>query len=68
VRVPILAVVNAADEIAPRASVSPFLDAMLAQDVRLIEYPSETGVCLQPRILHLRFFVRFSIIAYSACL
>ena len=47
VRVPTLAVVNAADEIAPRASVSPFLDAMPVQDVRLIEYPGETGVSLQ---------------------
>jgi polyhydroxyalkanoate synthase len=45
--VPALAVVNAADEIAPMASVKPFTDAMPAEDVRIIEYPGEVGVCLQ---------------------
>ena len=45
--VPVLAVVNAADEIAPMASVKPFIDAMPAEDVRIIEYPGEVGVCLQ---------------------
>jgi polyhydroxyalkanoate synthase subunit PhaC len=44
---PTLAVVNTADEIAPLASVKPFVDAMPAEDVRIIEYPGEVGVCLQ---------------------
>ena len=34
-------------EIAPRASVAPFIEAMPTKDVRLIEYPGETGVGLQ---------------------
>lgn len=46
-RVPTLAVVNTADEIAPLASVRPFTEAMPVRDVRLIEYPGETGVGLQ---------------------
>ena len=46
-RLPLLAVVNTADEIAPLASVKPFIDAMPVRDVRLIEYPGETGVGLQ---------------------
>jgi polyhydroxyalkanoate synthase len=45
--VPMLAVVNTADEIAPMASIKPFTDAMLPGDVRIIEYPGEVGVCLQ---------------------
>jgi len=44
---PTLAVVNTADEVAPLASVKPFIDAMPAGDVRIIEYPGEVGVCLQ---------------------
>jgi polyhydroxyalkanoate synthase subunit PhaC len=46
-RLPTLAVVNTADEIAPLASVTPFFDAMPKPDVRLIEYPGEIGVALQ---------------------
>lgn len=44
---PTLAVVNTADEIAPLASVEPFLDAIPTRDVRVIRYPGETGVVLQ---------------------
>ena len=44
---PILAVINAADEVAPLGSVKPFLDAMPKRDTRIIEYPGEVGVCLQ---------------------
>jgi polyhydroxyalkanoate synthase len=47
VDVPTIAIVNTADEIAPLASVKPFLDAMPCRDVKLIEYPGETGVALQ---------------------
>jgi polyhydroxyalkanoate synthase len=47
IRVPTLAVVNAADEIAPRASVKPFLDQIPGRDVRLLEFPGETGVGMQ---------------------
>lgn len=47
VRVPTLAVVNTADEIAGLASVRPFLDAIPVRDVNLIEYPGESGVSLQ---------------------
>lgn len=43
---PTLAVVDSADEIAPLASVKPFLDAMTI-GTALIEYPGETGVGLQ---------------------
>jgi polyhydroxyalkanoate synthase len=46
-RLPTLAVVNTADEIAPPASVTPFLEAMPVKDARLIEYPGEVGVGLQ---------------------
>jgi polyhydroxyalkanoate synthase len=44
---PTLAVVNTVDEVAPLASIQPFLDAMPTNDVRIIEYPGELGVCLQ---------------------
>jgi polyhydroxyalkanoate synthase subunit PhaC len=47
VGVPVLTAVNAADDVAPRASVAPFLAAMPTKDVRIIEYPGETGVSLQ---------------------
>lgn len=43
---PTLAVVDAADEIAPLPAVKPFLDAAPAAS-RLIGYPGETGVGLQ---------------------
>ncbi len=46
-RVPTLAVVNTRDEVAPVASIKPFIEAMPVRDVRLIEYPGETGVGLQ---------------------
>ncbi len=45
--VPTLAVVNAADELAPLASVEPFINAMPAKEVKVIKYPGEVGVCLQ---------------------
>lgn len=45
--VPTLAVVNTADEVAPLASIKPFIDAIPTKDARLIEYPGEIGVCLQ---------------------
>jgi polyhydroxyalkanoate synthase len=47
VRVPTLAVVDTADDVAPRASVQPFLDAISTRDVGLIEFPGELGVGLQ---------------------
>jgi polyhydroxyalkanoate synthase len=46
-QLPLLAVVNTADAVAPRQSIAPFIDAMPAGDIRLIEYPGETGVGLQ---------------------
>ncbi len=46
-RLPTLAVVNTADEVAPPASVMPFIEAMPARDARIIEYAGETGVGLQ---------------------
>jgi polyhydroxyalkanoate synthase len=46
-RVPTLAVVNARDEIAPPASVLPFIEAIPVQDVRVRDYPGEIGVGLQ---------------------
>jgi polyhydroxyalkanoate synthase len=45
--IPTLAVVNAADEIAPRGSVLPFLSRMPKGQARILEYPGETGVGLQ---------------------
>jgi len=45
-RVSTLAVVNAADELAPRASVEPFLDRISGGDVRLLEFAGETGTGL----------------------
>jgi polyhydroxyalkanoate synthase len=47
VRVPILAIVNTADEVAPLNSVKHFLDVMPAKKTRIIEYPGEAGVGLQ---------------------
>ncbi len=47
VRTPALAIVNAADEIAPLASVAPFLENMPTKDTRIIEYPGEIGIGLQ---------------------
>jgi polyhydroxyalkanoate synthase len=45
--VPVLAVVNTSDDVAPLASIKPFIDAMSGADKRIIEYPGEVGVCLQ---------------------
>src|SRR5215471_4604225 len=47
VSVPTLAVVNTADEVAPPASVKPFLDALATSDARIIAYAGEIGVALQ---------------------
>ena len=47
VSVPTLAVVNTADDVALLDSVKPFIDAMPTSDARIIEYPGESGVCLQ---------------------
>jgi polyhydroxyalkanoate synthase len=46
-RLPMLAVVNPRDEIAPPGSVLPFIQAMPAETVRVLEYPGEIGVGLQ---------------------
>ena len=46
-KAPTLAVVNAADEVAPLDSVKPFIDALPAESARIIEYPGEVGICLQ---------------------
>jgi polyhydroxyalkanoate synthase len=46
-RMPVLAVVNPADEVAPKESVAPFFDALPHRDVRLILYPGEFGVGFQ---------------------
>jgi polyhydroxyalkanoate synthase len=45
--VPTLAVVNTADDVAPLASVRPFIAAMPTKDVRIIEHEGEPGVGLQ---------------------
>jgi polyhydroxyalkanoate synthase subunit PhaC len=45
--VPTLAVVNVADQVAPLASIAPFVNAMQTTHVRIIEYAGEHGVCLQ---------------------
>jgi polyhydroxyalkanoate synthase subunit PhaC len=47
VRTPLLATVNAADEIAPLASVAPFVDQMATKDTQIIACPNEVGVGLQ---------------------
>ena len=44
---PILAVTNTADAVAPPGSVRPFFDAMPEADTRLIEYAGEAGIVLQ---------------------
>jgi polyhydroxyalkanoate synthase len=46
IKIPMLAIVNVADEIAPLTSVAPFIDKMPVKDTRIIEFPSEIGVCL----------------------
>jgi polyhydroxyalkanoate synthase len=44
---PMLAVINTADDVAPPTSITPCIDAMSANDARIIEYPGEIGVGLQ---------------------
>jgi polyhydroxyalkanoate synthase len=44
---PTLAAVNHDDDVASIVSVKPFIDAMPIKDVRIVEIPGETGVCLQ---------------------
>jgi polyhydroxyalkanoate synthase subunit PhaC len=44
---PTLAIVNAADEIVPLASISPFIERMPIKDTRIIEHKGEVGVGLQ---------------------
>jgi polyhydroxyalkanoate synthase len=44
---PTLAVVNTADVVAPLHSVSPISEALGPEKFHIIEYPGETGVCLQ---------------------
>jgi polyhydroxyalkanoate synthase len=46
-RLPTLMVINTADEIAPPASIAPFVQAMPGGAARVIEYAGETGVGLQ---------------------
>jgi polyhydroxyalkanoate synthase subunit PhaC len=46
VEIPMLAIVNVADEIAPSTSVAPFIDKMPVKDTRIIELRSRIGVCL----------------------
>jgi polyhydroxyalkanoate synthase len=45
--IPTLAIVSAADEVAPVNSVAPFLDKMPTDDTRIIEHSAEIGVGLQ---------------------
>lgn len=45
--VPMLAIVNADDEVGPAASIAPFISKMPTKDVQIIEYPGEVGVGLQ---------------------
>jgi len=46
-RIPLLAIVNTADEVVPLGAVKPFLDEMPGHETRLIEYEGEPGVGLQ---------------------
>jgi polyhydroxyalkanoate synthase len=46
-RVPLLAVVNRDDAVAPPRSIVPFIDAMPGGDASLLESPGEAGVGLQ---------------------
>jgi polyhydroxyalkanoate synthase len=47
VSVPVIAVVNTRDDIAPVSSLAPFADALPPNAVRVIEYPGEVGTGLQ---------------------
>jgi len=46
IEIPMLAIVNVADDVAPLTSVAPFLDKMSVKDTRIIEHPGEIGVGL----------------------
>ncbi|MCF3934835.1 alpha/beta fold hydrolase [Acuticoccus sp. M5D2P5] len=46
-KAPVLAVVNDADEIGPRATVDPFFARMNGVDTDVVEHPAEIGVGLQ---------------------
>ena len=46
IEIPMLVIVNVADEIAPLTSVAPFIDKMPTKDTRIIEHPGEIGVGL----------------------
>ncbi len=50
---PMLAAINTADVVAPLDSVEPFIRSMRTSNGHIIEYPGETGVCLQ----HLSFLI-----------
>lgn len=45
--VPVLAIVNAVDEVGPAASIVPFISRMPTKDVQIIEYSGEVDVGLQ---------------------
>lgn len=45
--IPTLAIVNAADEVAPLSSIAPFPDKIPTNDTRIIEHAGEVGVGLQ---------------------
>ena len=45
--IPVLAVVNVTDEVAPLASIKPFIEAIPTGLARMIKYTGELGVCLQ---------------------
>ena len=38
---------DVADDVAPLASIEPFINALPTKGARIIEYPGELGVCLQ---------------------
>jgi polyhydroxyalkanoate synthase len=44
---PTLAIVNTTDLVAPLHSVSPIGEALRPERLNIIEYPGESGVCLQ---------------------
>jgi polyhydroxyalkanoate synthase len=46
-KLPLLAVANTRDAIAPLSSIAPYIEAMPRGYARLIEYPGETGVGMQ---------------------
>jgi polyhydroxyalkanoate synthase subunit PhaC len=46
IEIPMLAIVNVADDIAPLTSVAPFLDKMPVKDTRIIEHSGEIGMGL----------------------